>query len=186
MKNYWRSLLFIFLFVGLSVTVALTPTDTILDVIGSDNAYILMFCLGLIGGVATFVGIPYHLILMSLAAGGLAPIPLGIATALGVMSGDSLMYIFGRHAHTILPARFHAGLTAFARFLTNHPRVISPLLFTYGACSPFSNDFIVASLSIAGYSYWRTIIPLALGNIVFNVAIACFGAYAYSTLVVWF
>lgn len=185
MFAHWRNLLFITIFIGLSVTVATTPTDTILNLIGSDNAYVLMFCLGLIGGVATFVGIPYHLVLMSLAAAGIPPIPLGVVTALGVMSGDSLMYLFGRHAHTVLPTRLHAGLSAFAAFLTAHPRAITPLLFTYGACSPFSNDFLVASLSIAGYSYWRTIIPLALGNIVFNVAIACIGTYAYTTLALW-
>jgi len=185
MIRHWRSFLFIAVFISLSVTVAITPTDTLLDFIGSENAYVLMFCLGLIGGIATFVGIPYHLVLMSLAAAGIAPLPLGIATAFGVMLGDSLMYIFGRHAEAILPARIGAGLSALARYLTAHPRAVTPALFMYGSCSPFSNDFIVASLSIAGYSYWRTIIPLALGNVVFNVTIAYLGFYAYDTFAGW-
>jgi membrane protein YqaA with SNARE-associated domain len=179
MTTHWRSLLFVAAFIGLSISVAVTPTDTILNLIGSENVYVLMFFLGLIGGIATFVGIPYHLVLMSLAAAGIAPLPLGIATALGVMSGDSLMYLFGRHAQAVLPARFGAGLTALATYLTSHSRLTTPLLFLYGACSPFSNDFIVTSLSMSGYPYWRTIIPLGIGNVIFNVSVAYLGAIGY-------
>jgi membrane protein YqaA with SNARE-associated domain len=52
--------------------------------------------------------------------------------------------------------------------------------------SPFSNDFAVAPLSMIGYNYWRTIVPLAIGNTFYNIAIAYLGLYAYDTIIGWF
>ncbi len=184
-RNY-RAFLAVALFATISYTFATTPTDTILDVIGSENAYVLMFLLGAIGGISTFVGIPYHLILMSLAAGGINPILLGIATAAGVMVGDSTMYILCKNIARSFSPRLQSTLTHLANYLSEHPKLVTPGLIVYGAISPFSNDFIVATMSMSGYRYWRTIIPLAVGNCVFNIALAYLGLYAYSTVIEWF
>ncbi|MEC7668335.1 MAG: hypothetical protein VX622_04610, partial [Pseudomonadota bacterium] len=67
-----------------------------------------------------------------------------------------------------------------------HPRFVTPALVAYGTVSPFSNDFVVASLSMGGYGYWRTILPLTVGNIFYNIALAYLGLYAYDTIIGWF
>jgi uncharacterized membrane protein YdjX (TVP38/TMEM64 family) len=184
--RYLRLGLVVSVFLAFTITLSLIPSSTIVEVVGAENAYLLMFCLGLVGGLTTFVSIPYHLVLMSLAAGGLNPILLGITTALGVMGGDSTMYFLCRSIKKVVSPRLLATMEQFARYLTKHPRLVTPGLFTYGAISPLSNDWIVATMSLSGYSYWRTVIPLALGNCVFNIAVAYLGIYAYSSVSAWF
>ncbi len=184
--RYGKILLLGSFFVAVSLTLALTPSATIIELIGSENAFLFMFLLGLVGGISTFVGIPYHFVLMSLAAGGINPLFLGIATALGVMCGDSTMYVLGRSIRGTLSPRLSATLHKVSGYLEEHPRLVTPGLFAYGALSPFSNDFVVATMSMSGHSYMRTILPLALGNCVFNVGVAYLGFYAYSSFSSWF
>lgn len=173
-------------YLAISFSLASFPADTIIDKVGSDNAYVLMFALGMIGGFTTFTGIPYHFVLMSLAVGGLDPVALGVCTAVGVMLGDSTMFLIGKQVKDSLPPRVVATIDHFSVYLLKHPRFVTPALVAYGTVSPFSNDFVVASLSMGGYGYWRTILPLTVGNIFYNIALAYLGLYAYDTIIGWF
>ena len=184
--RYATAALVVAIYLGVSITLASIPADTLIDYLGGDNAYLLMFLLGGIGGLTTFTGIPYHLVLMSLAAGGLSPVILGVSTALGVMLGDSTMYLIGRNVKTALPGRILATMDHLTSYLKKRPRLVTPTLIAYGTVSPFSNDFIVASLSIMGYSFWRTIIPLAIGNTFYNIALAYLGLFAYDAVIAYF
>lgn len=181
-----KTAMVICVYLAISFTLASFPADTIIDKVGSDNAYVLMFALGMIGGFTTFTGIPYHFVLMSLAVGGLDPVALGVCTAVGVMLGDSTMFLIGKQVKDSLPPRVVATIDHFAEYLLKHPRFVTPALVAYGTVSPFSNDFVVASLSMGGYGYWRTILPLTVGNIFYNTALAYLGLYAYDTIIGWF
>ncbi len=181
-----KTAMVICVYLAISFTLASFPADTILDKVGSDTAYVLMFALGMIGGFTTFTGIPYHFVLMSLAVGGLDPVALGVCTAVGVMLGDSTMFLIGKQVKDSLPPRVVATIDHFAEYLLKHPRFVTPALVAYGTVSPFSNDFVVASLSMGGYGYWRTILPLTVGNIFYNIALAYLGLYAYDTIIGWF
>jgi len=177
-----KVVLLVLLFLSVSVTLATIPAETIINLLGSNNALILMFVLGSLGGLTTFSGIPYHLVLMSLASGGLNPILLGIVTALGVMVGDSTMFLLSKKVEHVLPLSIHHVLGKVSLWLKKWPALLTPLLVLYGALSPFSNDFIVASLSLLRYTYRRIIIPLAVGNILFNIGLAYIGIYGYDWL----
>ncbi|MEL6803883.1 MAG: hypothetical protein AAFO91_08905, partial [Bacteroidota bacterium] len=75
-KRRWISIVVILSCMGLSLALVSVPSDTILNTIGSQNAYLLMFVLALVGSISTFAGIPYPLFLISFAAGGINPIGL--------------------------------------------------------------------------------------------------------------
>ena len=185
-KRLASAVMVVAVYLAVSIALASFPADDLIDSVGASNAYVLMFALGMIGGFTTFTGIPYHLVLMSLAAGGLNPVALGVSTAMGVMLGDSTMYLIGSRVKASLPPRVEATVQHLSQRMARHPKLVAPALITYGAVSPFSNDFVVASLSMIGYSYWRTILPLAMGNTLYNIALAYLGLYAYDAIMGWF
>ncbi len=162
------------------------PTDTIVSYVGVERAPFLMFLLGMIGGLSTFTGIPYHLVLMGLAAGGASPWLLGLSTAVGVMIGDSTTYFLSRGVKTSVSGKIATWLASVSETMSAYPRLLTPGLVVYGMMSPFSNDFIVASLTLMGYSYRRIIIPLTIGNIIYNIALAYAGYYYYDVVIGWF
>ncbi len=186
LKKKYKTILFVTGFVSLSVFFMWLPMETIVDKIGSDNAYLIMFVVAMVGGMTTFSGVPYQFLLFGFAHAGVDPILLGTVTALGVMAGDSTSYLLGRQSSELFTGRVKVALGYVSGYLSDRPRLVFPLLFVYGSVSPLSNDFIVISMGIARYSYWRVIVPLLFGNVVYHIGLAYLGIYAYDTIAAWF
>ncbi len=98
------------------------------------------------------------------------------------MFGDSTSYLVGYHGVTILPKGLQKILKRLLDYFMRYPRALPFFFFFYGACIPFSNDFIVVTMGLARYPFWRVFIPLGLGNLVFNIGLAYLAIYAYSFL----
>jgi len=169
----------LFLILGFSILISLQSPTQLLSMFGDSNAYTVMFLLATIGGLSTFTGVPYHFILMSFAAAGLNPVILGLITAFGVMLGDTTSYMIGNRGNELLPTKISAPLLKIAKMFIDRPKTLPVFLVLYGTFSPFSNDFVVVSLGLMKYSYLRTMIPLTIGNIFYNISLAYIGFFAF-------
>lgn len=166
---------------SLSFYFFITP-EKLITIIGVDNAYLLIFLLALIGGLTTFSGIPYHLILITLALGGLNPFVLGMVTASGVALGDSTSYFLGHNGSAFIPTHFTSFFKKLNLFIMNYPKLFPVFCFLYGSLIPLSNDFIAITSGLLRYPFWKVIIPLGLGNLVFNISLAYLATHAYDFL----
>ncbi|MFA6193296.1 MAG: hypothetical protein WC726_00330 [Parcubacteria group bacterium] len=181
--KYIPRIILIFLFISMSFYFyAYSSPEEMISFIGVKNAYALIFVLAFVGGMTTFSGIPYHLVLITLATGGLNPLLLGLSTATGVMLGDSTSYYVGYQGSVIIPGALQKILMMIRNFGLKHPKILPLFFFLYGSLSPFSNDFIVISMGLSRYPYWQVMIPLGLGNMVFNISLAYFATQVYNLL----
>jgi len=57
---------------------------------------------------------------------------------------------------------------------------VSLALFVWGAFFPLPNDFMLVPLGILRYPFWKAIVPLGLGNLIFNIVVASTGAYGWT------
>jgi membrane protein YqaA with SNARE-associated domain len=128
--------------------------------------------------LSTFNSVPYLAVLLVLANTGVNPFWLGLVSALGVMCGDSFSYLLGRSGGAVIPDSFQFVFTAIKNFAMDHPRLFPGFCFVYGAVCPLSNDFVTIASGIAHISYKKVMVPLALGNIVFNILFAYISVYA--------
>jgi len=181
-----KTVLFLAVLGGFVWLAHLVPIQTIINSVGTNNALVIMFVVAMVGGVTTFSGVPYELLLISLAYGGMNPLLLGVVTATGIMIGDSVSYVIGRQGGMLFSPRVHAFFIKISTFLEEHPRLVFPGLVLYGAFSPFSNDFIMIATGLSGYAYLRTIVPLWIGNIIYHTLMAYLGIYAYSAIMQFF
>ena len=156
--------------------------EKLINFIGIENAYFLIFVLAFIGGLSTFFGGPHHWVLIALATGGLNPLFLGLSASFGVMLGDSTSYFIGYHGSAIVPVGIQKFLQKIQSFFMKFPKFLPLFIFLYGSFVPFSNDFIAISMGLARYPFWRVMIPLGLGNVVFNVSLSFLAIYAYDFL----
>lgn len=161
----------LFLTASIVLNVYVSP-EQIISSIGVNNAYLLIFFLAFLGGVSTFSSVPYHLVVVSMAAGGLNPFILGSSAASGVMIGDSTSYYLGHRGKEYIPKRFKKFFSRLRALITHHSRIFPLFCFLYGTFIPFSNDFITITAGLMRYPFWKVIIPLGLGNLVFNTTIA--------------
>lgn len=179
LKRYLPRILLVLFFLGISIFFLFSSPERLLASIGIENAYLLIFSLALLGGLTTFSGVPYHLILIALAAGGLHPLLLGVCAGVGVMLGDTTTYYLGHQGSAIIPQWMQRFLRRISMLVESHPRLSPFLFFLYGSIVPFSNDFIVISMGLSRYPFWKVILPLGLGNLVFNISLAYLSVYAY-------
>jgi len=142
-----------------------------------------MFLIAFVGSLTTFASIPYPLILLGLAAGGVNPFLIGLASASGVVTADSLTFLAVKRSRVLVNEKILGAVETLSTYIKKYPRLLTPGLVLYGTFSPLSNDFAVISLSLMKYKYVRTIPFLAIGNIVYNVGIAFLGVYAYDWIV---
>jgi len=177
--KYLSGILLPLFFVGLSAYLFIySGTQYVINLIGVNNAYGLIFTLAFLGGLTTFSGIPYHLVLITLATGGLDPLLLGLAAAGGVMLGDSTSYYVGYRGGVITPKGIQKVFQQVYSFSLRHPKILPLFCLLYGSLAPLSNDFITISAGIARYPFWRIIIPLGIGNVIFNTSLAYFSTSA--------
>ncbi|MFA5054531.1 MAG: hypothetical protein WC565_10750, partial [Parcubacteria group bacterium] len=92
------ALYFIPLLVFLTWTVFIYqfPPADIVAAIGTENGYVATLLLAFLGGMSVFVSVPYHLVIMTFAAGGVNPWLLGLTASVGQLGGDTVSYLLGR------------------------------------------------------------------------------------------
>lgn len=148
--------------------------------LGTSQGYILVFVAAFIGGTSIIFPFPYYLLVFTLGAGGLNPFFLGFAAGLGLLLGDSTSYYIGYQGRSIVPKRIKHIIDRTRYKLRASPAFVFPsVLFCYAAFVPLPNDFVILSLSLAHYPYWKVMIPLTLGNILFNILVAFAGLYGF-------
>lgn len=156
--------------------------EGIVDFIGIKNAYLFLFVLAFLSGVSVFGGVPYHLVLIAFAAGGLDPLLLGAAAAAGVMLGDSTSYLVGYRSSAIVPRRAAKHIERLSAWLGKYPGRAPLFFLLYGSLVPFSNDFVGISMGLARVPFVRVMVPLAIGNLIFSTSLAYLSPYLYGVL----
>lgn len=159
-----------------------TPYE-IIEGIGVENGYLIVFISGLLGGTSLFFPFPYYLIVATFGAAGLNPFFLGAFTAFGVILGECTSYLVGHGAHSLLPDYFEKMAHGLNKWLIGIPvSAVMIILFFWSSLFPLPNDILLVPLGLIRYPFWRTIIPLGLGSLVFNTVTAFTGYYGWSLL----
>ncbi len=159
-----------------------TPGE-IVDFFGTQNGYITTLVLSFIGGISIIIPIPYHLVLMTFAAGGMNPILLGIVATIGQATGDSTSYLLGFSGGTIASHSLFSFIQRFQKwFISLTYWKFATALMIYGAMSPFSNDWLLIPMGIARYPYRKIMAPLEIGNLIFNIGAGVLGAYGLASI----
>lgn len=162
-----------------------SPTEVVAFV-GVENGYFLAMVLALIGGTSIVFPFPYHIVIFTLAAGGLNPLFLGIFAGTGVFIGDSTSYLVGYTGREIITGKFQRLFGRLYDWTIQKPKWVLPIfLYVYSSVIPIPNDFIIVPLGFARYPYLKVVTPLWLGSITFNTILAFAGFYGFSQVLQW-
>jgi membrane protein YqaA with SNARE-associated domain len=180
-KIFWKKiipilpLLFVITFTILAYNYV--DTQSLLNWVGLENAYLMMFLISMAGGLTTFNFIPYYSVIILLVTAGLPPLYVGFASALGIMCGDTFSYFMGYSGSKILPERYKTFFDKIAGVALKKPKLFIFGSFLYGTFCPLPNDFITVSSGIAKIPYRKIMLPLMFGNLIFNIGIAYIALY---------
>jgi membrane protein YqaA with SNARE-associated domain len=153
-------------------------SERIVEIIGVENGYILMFLIALFGGVSSLTGIAYPATILTLASGGLNPLYLALASAAGVTVGDTVYYVLAHRFSYLLSERgtVRKYIDKIRHWLKDKPKpVIAGAIYTYAAFTPLPNDILTIALGLARQPYLLVIPSLVIGNFTHTYLIAKFG-----------
>jgi membrane protein YqaA with SNARE-associated domain len=158
--------------------IAIGP-DAIVEYIGVRNGYIVMFLVALFGGISSFSGFTYIATIITLAAGGLDPVGLALASALGISIGDTAYYCIGRYGLRSLAhnSRFSERIVRISNWLRSHPSwLLFLFVYVYAGFTPLPNDLLAIALGITFQRFTVVLPALVLGNATLTYFIASVGA----------
>lgn len=175
-KRYRRLLYIIPLVIFFGAFYFVSP-EQIVNAVGVENSYVFMFLIALLWGLSFFSGVPYPAILLTFALGGLDPLLLGVSAAMWVMIGDSTTYFLWRKSDIVFPKHLQNGIDKILWMYDRYPNYIPLLFFIYGVCIPLPNDIITFSAWLKKYSFFKSVLPLWIGNVIFCIVLAYFSVF---------
>lgn len=154
----------------------ISPTELV-ERIGVQNGYLVMFLVATFGGVSSFTGVSYVATVLTLSAGGLNPFLLALSSGLGITISDSLFFWLGRHADSIISSSWlRTRIDRIATWLgKRRPLTVAMFIYLYTAFTPLPNDILTGMLGLTKQPYRLVIVALTLGNATFAFLLATLG-----------
>ncbi|MBY0310124.1 hypothetical protein K2Q16_03200 [Patescibacteria group bacterium] len=153
--------------------------ERIVEFIGAENGYVVMFLVAFFGGLSTFTSVTYFATLLTLASAGLHPLLLALASSLGVSIGDVIFYYIGHLGlREVAAGRLQRFIVRTSLWLEQKPRVyVFAVVYSYAAFTPLPNDILAMMLGAARQPLMLVLPALILGNFTLVLLIATFGSW---------
>lgn len=144
--------------------------------------YLGMLIVTIISGLNLFVPIPAATFTPIYVAAGF-PLPaIILVLIIGTTIADGIGYLIGlggKHLAAMRYPHFQERLCSFAK---QHHALVLPFVFLYAALSPLPNEIILIPLAFVGFRFRTLLLPLVLGTIIYQSAVAYGAASIFSLL----
>lgn len=155
----------------------------IVEKLGVHNSYLILALVAFLGGTSILIPFPYYILTISFGAAGLNPILLGIFAGVGLLIGDSTTYFIAYKTREVAPKKFSKTFkNLFERLARRHPSLLMAVAFLYAAIIPLPDDIVMISAGLAEYSFWRIVLAMGFGKIIFNTILAFSGLYGWGLI----
>lgn len=158
---------------GLSFYFAtLVQTNPAVQQFISQFGYFGIMTLAVISGLNALIPIPAATFVPVFEAAGLWLPLIVFALAVGTTIADTLGYLFGHYSKSVISEKYPKTHAYVERITNSRKRWLLPLVFLYAAIIPFPNELIVIPIALSGVRFQLIVIPLILGNLINQGALA--------------
>lgn len=151
----------------------LIPPRDLVEHVGVENAYLMVFLLSVIGAIGSMTTFSSYPAIVTFAAGDMHFLALGVVSGIGLTVGDAFFYYFCTELKGLLAGRVEDKAIEVGLWLESQPRWVIPIVtYVWVGLLPIANNILTGALAITGYPFRRILIPLFLGNVTFPTAVA--------------
>jgi hypothetical protein len=146
-----------------------SPTE-IIENIGVQNAYIIIFLLAVIGGLSTLTGSSFFVTLATFASGGADPFLLGIIGGLGIFISDSIFFFLANQGVKVFDEKESLFRVKILRLIEKVPQwLLGVFVFIYVGFTPLPNDILMLGLALGKVRYRSVALAILAGS--FSIAL---------------
>ena len=166
-------ILVIFLVSLIIILYFISPTE-IVNKIGVQNGYILAFVVSFFGGFSAGGSISFISLLITLAAGGMNPIYLGLVAGTSLAIGDMVMFYAGSKGRELIKGKWDKKINKVADVFKKRKyleKMIPVIAYLYIGFVPLPNDVLILFLAAVEYPAKKMNKIIVLGDITFTLMI---------------
>ena len=175
-KRYYILAAILAFIVAINLLFFFVKPNEIVEYVGVENSYLIVFAVSAIGGLSTLTGLALFTTIVTFAAGGSEPWLLGLAGGLGIFISDSIFYFLAKYGRESVPESWDNTLKKVEKWIKKHPPwAVLTAMYLYLGFSPFPNDLLMIALVVGGYSYKKIALVLLAGSITVAMLTAYLG-----------
>ncbi len=153
--------------VGWAVFFYYVSPTTVVNKIGLQDSYLIIFVLGVICGFSSVTGTTFYVAVAVLANGGANPFILGIVGGLGLCISDFAFYFVISKGTPVIDKHWAKLSNFIKRWLKLLPDwAVHLFVFLYSAVAPIPNDVILVTLAVGGTRFKKIAPYIFAGDIV--------------------
>ncbi len=144
--------------------------ERMVDIIGVNNSYLILFIFAIFGGVSAFTSASFYATMATFFMGGLNFFILITIGAVGLAIGDTFFYYIGFKGQDLTKnTNYKQKVEYLQKKIDKIPKKwTSIFIFIYAGVTVFPKDILCLAFGLSRYNYIKFIIPMMLGNLLFN------------------
>ena len=160
----------LFLICFLIIFLVLYSPQKLVDSIGINNSFLILFLMAVFGGVSAFTSASFYATMVTFYIGGLNFFALIIIGAMGLTLGDFIFYYLGKRSRDFVSeTSYKKKINSLKKFMKKIPdKFVFLLIFLYVGVSPLPKDVLCVFLGINDFPKTKFFILFFLGNLLFN------------------
>jgi len=163
-------------FLLLNVAFLFISPDTIVQYIGVENTYLMLFLMATFGGVNVFTGGVLYATIIAFAAGGASPWLLGLTGGLGIAIGDSIVFFLFLYTSRRLSPAWQERVALSKQKIERLPSALQYLLiYLYLGFAPIPNDILMFMLAVLRFRFVVIVPFIIAGAVTFVTLVALVG-----------
>ena len=181
MKNTRKRIKKIILFLILAIFVIslmnllfIISPEEIVNKIGVRNGYIIAFVVSFFGGFSAVGSISFISLLITLVAGGMNPVYLGLVAGISLAIGDMIMFYVGSKGRELVRGKWDEKIDKAANVLKKRKWLekMGPVIaYLYIGFTPLPNDVLILFLAAVKYPPKKMNGIIILGDFTFVLMI---------------
>ncbi len=127
-----------------------------------------LFLMSVASGFNLLVPVPVISFLPAILDAGFGLVPAVLVIASGMAVGDMIGYAIGFFGRSLAPPTMSRFTLQVEGMIKTSPWLSFGLLVIWAAFVPLPNEILVLPMAYFGYSMWRIVSAVVVGNVVFN------------------
>lgn len=160
--------------ISLVTTLFFINPEEIVTKIGIRNAYVLAFIVSFFGGFSAGGSFSFIGVLITLVAGGVNPVYLGLVAGVSLVIGDMIMFYTGSKGRELIRGKWDKKIKRLEKIFQRREwlKKLTPFFaYIYVGFLPLPNDVLILFLAAIKYPAKKMNIILILGDITFALMI---------------